>query len=318
MMGAPRRTLYITQTAAQIALVLLAALSSHLSQARLAPVFGSIPASTYHKTLLIAGFILSSSVQALSQSPPSVDLLQSVIPVHAFSIPVLSHYMSTHGSSALGPRYGPLLTELLTLFPLISGSSWVILNQLSTRRQATRSSAFLDVLQCLCFCALFNIVEKTVAQYLPLIRHMSSLTSSWSLDITVSLAYALFFPSKLLLIIFPLLYFTFCLSPHGETALNIRRLNGSLRRHGFSLLERRESSTGYISVLQNERDQYRVLRCDHSLLGGEWLPTAERARDGIVVPETIYPVFAMLEAVRLMQADGAEPRASAAPSALVV
>jgi hypothetical protein len=43
------------------------------------------------------------------------------------------------------------------------------------------------------------------------------------------------------------------------------------------------------------------MRCDHSLLGGEWLLTDERRKEGWVVDEPIYSVFEMLEAVRLIE-----------------
>ncbi|KAI4716225.1 spermine/spermidine synthase [Aureobasidium sp. EXF-10727] len=69
----------------------------------------------------------------------------------------------------------------------------------------------------------------------------------------------------------------------------------------WNILERAESNTGYISVLENLDAGYRVLRCDHSLLGGEWLVTDERRRQGITTSEPIYSVFEILEAVRLVE-----------------
>ena len=48
--------------------------------------------------------------------------------------------------------------------------------------------------------------------------------------------------------------------------------------------------------------QYRMMRCDHSLLGGEWLLTDRRRKsEGWEVSEPIYAVFELLEAVRLME-----------------
>lgn len=52
--------------------------------------------------------------------------------------------------------------------------------------------------------------------------------------------------------------------------------------------------------------QYRAMRCDHSLLGGEWLLTEERReKEGWKVDEPIYSVFETLEAVRLVETEPA-------------
>jgi hypothetical protein len=83
-------------------------------------------------------------------------------------------------------------------------------------------------------------------------------------------------------------------------------LNDALVGSGYRVLARQESVTGYISVLENAEQRFRVMRCDHSLLGGEWLepPGTERRN---VVGEPIYAVFAMLEAVRLVDVADERP-----------
>ena len=73
-------------------------------------------------------------------------------------------------------------------------------------------------------------------------------------------------------------------------------LNETLHSQGWSMVDRWESVTGYVSVLDNHNDGYRVMRCDHSLLGGEWTKFGK-----VVVGEPIYSVFAQLEAVRLIE-----------------
>ena len=74
-------------------------------------------------------------------------------------------------------------------------------------------------------------------------------------------------------------------------------MNSSLTNEGFKLLARHDSITGYISVL--ETSQFRVLRCDHSLLGGEWL--IREPGHNPIVAEPVYAIFTMLEAVRLIE-----------------
>lgn len=59
------------------------------------------------------------------------------------------------------------------------------------------------------------------------------------------------------------------------------------------------------------------MRCDHSLLGGEWTKTPANYNPRLRDP--IYAVFAMLEAVRLVEPDdGSRARADKDSSALVM
>lgn len=88
----------------------------------------------------------------------------------------------------------------------------------------------------------------------------------------------------------------YCSSLHG--------VNVVLGKHNFVIRDRLESNTGYLSVLENTETGLRVLRHDHSLLGGVWLLTPERRRQGLQVEESVYSVFYMLEAVKLMEVEG--------------
>ena len=96
----------------------------------------------------------------------------------------------------------------------------------------------------------------------------------------------------------PLLLLSFN-NPHILGPSGTARLNQVLRPEGYEIIDRQESITGYLSVIDNLRDGYRVLRCDHSLLGGEW----RRYQDSHsrVLNEPIYAIFVILEAVRLIE-----------------
>jgi hypothetical protein len=78
-------------------------------------------------------------------------------------------------------------------------------------------------------------------------------------------------------------------------------LNDTLAHSNYSLIARHESNTGYVAVLDNFAEGYRVLRCDHSLLGGEWQRPPKGLEHQITgrFREPIYSVFILLEAVRL-------------------
>ncbi|KAI9783298.1 MAG: hypothetical protein M1816_001430 [Peltula sp. TS41687] len=109
--------------------------------------------------------------------------------------------------------------------------------------------------------------------------------------------------------------------PFPQTALSLNQNLYSTAN--WTVITRQESITGYISVLENADMQLRVLRCDHSLLGGEWLPPSGRKHKS-KVREPIYAVFAMLEAVRLVEISGPEhaeeasAKSKAAQNALMI
>ena len=73
-------------------------------------------------------------------------------------------------------------------------------------------------------------------------------------------------------------------------------------KSGWTLIDRQESVTGYISIIESAQKGFRVMRCDHSLLGGEWLASRKRR-----LADPIYGVFAMLEAVRLVEVPAKVP-----------
>lgn len=113
--------------------------------------------------------------------------------------------------------------------------------------------------------------------------------------------YGLLSPAALLLAI-PGMIHSGYYNPGCTEAAGMKYLNATLAPQNYTVLARSESLTGYISVIENTFEGYRVMRCDHSLLGGEWLrPPSGLEHLDSREKETIYPVFVMLEAVRLVR-----------------
>jgi hypothetical protein len=82
----------------------------------------------------------------------------------------------------------------------------------------------------------------------------------------------------------------------------------------YTYLARSESLTGMITVLENSNSGYRVLKCDHSLLGGLWtgIKRTELIKQGVTdedvlelrsvhEAESVYTAFLVQEAVRLVK-----------------
>jgi hypothetical protein len=128
------------------------------------------------------------------------------------------------------------------------------------------------------------------------------LNTRLGMEMVLAGSYALFAPSKLLVWTIPALLHTALLNTHVPTSTALSKLNSGLESAGYVVLDRQESITGYVSVIESANDGYRVMRCDHSLLGGEWVKFLGQGQfKGNQVAEPIYGVFAMLEAVRLVE-----------------
>ncbi|KAI9719569.1 MAG: hypothetical protein M1812_003340 [Candelaria pacifica] len=307
-----------------ILLVFLGATQCIISQFALSPVYGSIPASLYHNyavsITVIAAFVWKDLWYRGLGSP-----LSQMIPVLGFWIPWIQFVMFRQ-SSALGATIGHLITEAFTLLPLLFLSVSYTAYQFK-RLDESISNLLLQWpkwTNAVPYVALYPPVllmvkgsNNLISQYIG----SSMLLTRIGLQIASSVLYALLFPSKLLLLAAPALLHSAFYNVHSPQPWALNLLNSTLSTHDFSVHARQESITGYISVLENNKDHFRVLRCDHSLLGGNWLQIPRGGEYTSKAGEPIFAVFAMLEAVRLVDLITSETSTDAEPdqkTALVI
>ncbi|KAI9696378.1 MAG: hypothetical protein M1836_005656 [Candelina mexicana] len=229
-------------------------------------------------------------------------------------------------SSALGATVGPLFTETFTLLPLL------LLSVSYTAYQFKRLDESIGGLlqqwpkwaNAVPYVAIYPVVLITVKRSNDLISQnvgSSVLLTRTGLQLASSIFYSLLFPSKLLLLATPALLHTVLYNVHSPHPSALALLNSTLSLHNYLIHARQESITGYISVLENTKDHFRVLRCDHSLLGGNWLQIPHGAKYTSKAGEPIFAVFAMLEAVRLVDSPAPGKSSDAQPdqkTALVI
>ncbi|KKZ63687.1 hypothetical protein EMCG_01994 [[Emmonsia] crescens] len=288
---------------AMVLLVLTAAYSP-ISQLTLSPVYGSVPSAAFHQrgmmVAALCGWFGKDQIRKrLSKS------IMSFLPVLAFSIPTIQFFLF-RWSMQLGAVYGPLLTELLTYFPLVLlsvSSVTMLLEDADLRRYGetlgNHGPFFGSYI-------LFSTLEKFIGFLLPTYIGKNALMARIPLQLITASLYAISLPSKWLLLALPSLLFSFRYNVHFPFERTTTLLNSTLQAENFVLLHREESLTGYLSVVENVKEHYRVMRCDHSLLGGEWMqmPNTQYPE----VREPIYSIFTMLEAVRLINNDDGSPR----------
>ncbi|KAF1816687.1 spermine/spermidine synthase [Eremomyces bilateralis CBS 781.70] len=292
----------------------LAALASPVSQLTLAPVYGSIPSSQFHQRSLSAIALLAFVWKGTVQGRLWLNL-ERLLPVIAFWIPTIQFFLFSF-SSKLGPTAGPLLTELLTLLPLLFVTFFSGAGLVEKAGLTSSGHAIKDALPVVGSYMGFSLLQKLFYATLPHYIGTASAFTRTGLQLLIACAFSALSPSWLIFLALPSIFHTFLTNPHFVADTTTAALNKTLAPHQFTLLERQESLTGYISVLEGQNDAFRVMRCDHSLLGGEWLVSPDRAEQGQKEPESIYSVFNMLEAVRLIEVP--DKREDAESSALVI
>ncbi len=282
-----------------ITLLTLAAVFANASQLALSPVYGSIPAGRLHAKLIAAAcFVGWSSNLMLGRKLPIRPVL--LLPVIAVYVPVVQYYLGS--VTALTAYWGPLVTEGLTVFPVVALSAACVATYLDGADLSFLPSWMADAAPGLGSYGFFKGIEKVSAGFLQTYAGRTIFNTRIGLESVLAASYALIAPSKLLLFTLPAVLHTALFNTHVPTSMALASLNNTLGADGWVILDRQESITGYISVLDSVKDGFRVMRCDHSLLGGEWVKYIGKGQfKGNKVAEPIYGVFAMLEAVRLVE-----------------
>ncbi|KAH6610606.1 hypothetical protein Trco_000626 [Trichoderma cornu-damae] len=298
-------TLYVKT----VVLLSLLGVYSNASQLALSPVYGSIPAATWHSKALMTGcFVGWAGNLALRQLLP-VKAAQ-LLPLVAIYVPVMQCFL--YGlSQTLGPSYGPLVTEGVTLVPLAILTAASVADNLESADLSSLPKFLGDAAPGVGSWGAFKLAEHIAEMVLR--KHVG--TAFWytrmGMEIVLAGSYAVFAPSKYLVLAIPALIHAAMLNPHVSTPTAAALLNSTMLADGWMILDRRESVTGYISVVENSQSRMRLLRADHSLLGGDWIEWR-----GNQVTEPIYAVFITLEAVRLVERE--VPVADADARALVI
>lgn len=295
-------------------LIVLSAAASAVSQLSLSPVYGSIPAFLFHQRAVNITVILAFMTGLASGTHSRVGYERYLPVIASWSQPM--QYLLSQYSSRMGPTYGSLIIEALTCLPLMFIAVHAVRTYATGSGPDNSNSVKMQSAYAITSCVAFAFVEKSLNTLLPRFMGTSDFFTRSGLQTAIALAFSVLSPSRLLFLTTPAILHTVLLNPHFPAARTTALLNSTLQAHEYTLLERKESLTGYLSVLESAESQFRVLRCDHSLLGGDWLVTPARRAQGQTVREPIYQIFTMLEAVRLVETG--DSRGDSGMSALVM
>lgn len=298
-----------------VGLLLLTASYSPVILLTLAPVYGSAPSSIFHSygvaIVAMAGWFLKKPVQNLSKGRAVY-----LVPVLAFWLPTIQ-YILFQKSSSFGNPTGPIVTEILSYYPLV-------LVSVACARKLIQSGLDLDYdgdvvadhVPLLGSYVVYSVGENFAKVFISECIGYTFFLTRAGMQLLLAILYSALIPSKWLLLAIPSILFSFTSNVHLPLPQLTGVLNTSIQEEGYTLLARQDSSTGYISVLENMQEGYRIMRCDHSILGGEW--TKLPSNYNPIVRDPVYAVFVMLEAIRLVESDKIQPRADEHSRALVM
>lgn len=285
-------------------LLVLAGAYSPISQLTLSPVYGSIPSSLYHNHLTTFTFLLALVVKGRTRDEVR-KFGSNLLPLLASVIPIIQFYLFQF-SLQLGPIYGPVVTELLTYCPLVLVSITSAADLLDTFDLGQHGFYVSYAGPGLVSYVVLSISERLSSSLIEQSIGSSFILTRSGFQILVTAFYAILLPSKVVALATILLLHTLCLNVHSPLPQPTGFLKNTLNNNQFSLVDRQESLTGYLSVLDNLKDGFRVLRCDHSLLGGVWDPQSKFS--SAALKEPVYSIFVTLEAVRLVVSKSDESR----------
>ena len=302
----------IPQFLKAVLFVVAAGLCFAVSQSNLSPVYGTYAAGLYHQKLSVAAFCLGWFGKGLLRNFLSSTALRLSAPF-AFWIPAWQAFLFRQ-SSLLGPAYGPLLTELLTYFPLVVLSIYSAaraVEHIDFRRYGT---IIADGGPALGTYIAYRASNDAATYFINRYIGQNIFVTRSGLKGIIAFLYALQFPSiKLMLLAIPTLLPPTLFNGHFPPKTywpeqDLAVVTSTYRKNNFNLVARNESVTGYISVFEDNERGFRVMRCDHSLLGGHYVrlpPDFYEAGWRPIVHEPVYNIFVMMEAIRLIENDGA-------------
>ena len=295
--------------------LLLTGVSFTLSKLSLSPSHGSIPAVQYCTETLVVLVTLTFVIHGIPRSHPL--LLPSnaicVMATMAACNPVLQFLLAPVARS-IGPGLSAALINTVTLGPMVILSVNIMVSRIENlnRFNGLKGSS-RDILCFLCIALLLTTVAIS-GSYLPPIVGSHRLLTRPLLPLPIAPLLLALLPSRRILWVAAVPYVILLIfNPHASFSTLAGRFETTLDDLGYKVIMREESLTGYLSVIENRIRGYRVLRCDHSLLGGEWAPGIGSWPGGEgyngpvgIVGEPVYAVFVMLEAIRLVQDDPSE------------
>ena len=291
-------------------LLLLTGITSTVLQLSLSPSHGDIPAQQYRNEVTIIFISFTILARSLGQPYATLHPSNAVWLLTCFTCwtPLLQLTLAPT-ARVLPPAWSAALVNAMTYGPMATIAVNAVSSSIHARLPYSQHRVTMLCSSCFASGIALMCAIYVTDRYIPAIIGLGSFLTRPVLPFLISpLMLALLHSRQLLWLLILQYSLALILNPHASFTVPRAFLDRTLGKAGYNVLTREESLTGYLAVIENQIAGYRVLRCDHSLLGGEWRnglgnwPGGKGYKGPVgVLREPVYSVFVMLEAVRLVQ-----------------
>jgi hypothetical protein len=299
------------------ALIFIAAVVSFVSQIILHPIYGGLLTGQHHYTILLS-LTLNPIPLKIVDVDPFLTHQWRAIALLLISAPLLLPILFKF-SGLLGPMWGPGLTQASMTWPCVLFASRSLGRTADSLCRTTMGVWIFRILSAIVLAFSIRYTDVILTEhFLPFIGIL------WS-RFSALVYFGLF---AVLIDVIPMIKkrqyvrLLFTLATIFSVALFVLNqphvlpgvTDGLLRRlpSGYTYLARQESVTGMLTVVENSAAGYRVLKCDHSLLGGLWTGIKRRELEAkgekedievrsIYEAESVYTTFYLQEVARLVE-----------------
>jgi len=294
----PTRTHRSNAVIATVIYLCILSLVSYVSQIILHPLYGGVGTALHHYDVVftIAAGTSLATFLGFDRLPTRNWKGVAVVLISApLLLPIIFGF-----SGRWGPIWGPILTQAIMTWPCVFFAS----HDIAVLLKPKKIPAILLALSIATgFIILLGVSETRI--YMPLLQpSIGILWSRFSLLLYLGI-FALLMdrPDWLMLATVIPIALMILNQPHVTTGVTPRLL--ARLPSEFTYLDRRESITGMITVIENSELGYRVLKCDHSLLGGLWVGMKRKEgfteEEAVDQADSVYSAFLLQEAIRLVQ-----------------
>ncbi|KAG9100515.1 hypothetical protein FRC06_004062 [Ceratobasidium sp. 370] len=292
-------------------------LASISFQEVLHPLYGSIPTS-YHYRKVTLGSAMASVILGSFTSLGEQSALTGIASFLA-AAPLSALWIGSWTARLGSPIWGPVITQLFIAAPVWCLSTFLLSKWMTSLSAQTSNSpavsppfvafqlwTLVNALEPVVFAQVHTKIRPTTLlinlssitaiacgiSYVSYINNYTTITPSASSPRPPRTTWRSYVPLAVPLVLAQISKST---SPHRIPTEPWTSTGGSVR-----VLARTDSTTGTVVIAENLVDNFRFMRCDHSLLGGVWTPGSRGRMYSNGLGDSIYTTFVVQEAVRLV------------------
>ncbi|QRV84071.1 spermine/spermidine synthase [Ceratobasidium sp. AG-Ba] len=281
------------------------------------PLYGSVPTSYHYRKVTLGAAMLSVPLGAFTglSEQSALTAIASFLAAAPLSALWIGSWAARLGSAI----WGPVLTQVFIAVPVWCLSTFLISKWMSSMSTDTSGNpaisppavafqlwSLVHAFEPIMFGQIHTRIRPTTIlinlssvagaacgiSYVSYINNYTTITPSANSPRPPRTTWRSYIPLVIPVLLAQISKRT---SPHLISNEPWTSRGGNVR-----VLARSDSMTGTVVVAENLINNFRFLRCDHSLLGGAWMPGSQGKIYSNGLGDSIYSAFVVQEAVRLV------------------